>query len=353
MTTTTQVIAETARTSVETRFELVNPRNRLAPAFKVELQAPGSMARATRPIDPSTLRQHKPDAHWELFRNNRLVGRYSLWWRRTPVFRAHHVGFIGHYAVDDDTSDVLLRHACGQLAKRGCTLAVGPIDGNTWRTYRFITDFGKHPRFLLEPDHPPQWPAHFTREGFEPCAHYFSALCGELTCEDPRVMKIVPRLTAAGVRVRPILADAFEADLRRIFAVARVAFCDNLLYSEPSEEEFLEECRPFASRVPHDLVLLAEHAGRPVGFVFALPDLLQSRRGEPIDTIVVKTLAALPERRLAGLGQWLLAEVQHRAHDLGFRQAIHAMVRDAGHLRRISGRMAEPIRKYTLFAKVL
>jgi hypothetical protein len=53
------------------------------------------------------------------------------------------------------------------------------------------------------------------------------------------------------------------------------------------------------------------------------------------------------------LGQLLLAEVQRRAHDLGFSRAIHALVRDWSHLRRISSRYAQPIREYTLFARVL
>ena len=70
-------------------------------------------------------------------------------------------------------------------------------------------------------------------------------------------------------------------------------------------------------------------------------------------TVIIKTLAALPDRCYAGLGQLLLAEVQRQAHRLGFQRAIHALVRDSIHLRRISGRYAQVIREYTLFARVL
>jgi GNAT superfamily N-acetyltransferase len=305
------------------------------------------------PVDRSLLNLHHPDAHWEYRTEARRTGRCSLWWTRTPMFRGHTVGFIGHLAADGAIFSRLLQHACAELTDHRCTLAVGPVDGSTWRNYRCITDRGTQPPFFLEPQHPPQWPTQFERAGFFPLARYFSALCVDPTYDDPRIRRAQDRLIANGVRVRNLRAENLEADLLGLFDVARTAFRSNLLYSEPSAEEFLAECRTLAAVAPLDFVLLAERAGEPVGFVFAVPDLLQRRRGEPVDTLIIKTLAALPERGLAGLGQWLLADVQRRAHAQGLHRAIHALVRDAGHLQRISGRTAVPIRKYTLFAKVL
>jgi hypothetical protein len=69
--------------------------------------------------------------------------------------------------------------------------------------------------------------------------------------------------------------------------------------------------------------------------------------------VIVKTLAVEPDRAYAGLGQLLLAQSQQHAREQGFSAAIHALMRDAGSMRRISGRYAQPMRHYTLFAKVL
>ena len=55
--------------------------------------------------------------------------------------------------------------------------------------------------------------------------------------------------------------------------------------------------------LPHarpDLILMAERAGDLVGFMFAVPDLLQARRGESVDTIILKTMAVDPSCRAIG-----------------------------------------------------
>jgi hypothetical protein len=90
-----------------------------------------------------------------------------------------------------------------------------------------------------------------------------------------------------------------------------------------------------------------------VGFIFALPDALQSTRGEAIDTVIIKTVAVLPERAYAGLGAFLVDMCQEISRSLGYRKAIHALMYDANNSRNISNRYARVIRRYTLFARKL
>src|ERR1043166_31608 len=101
--------------------------------------------RLTRPL------RHAVDAHREVAdATGRVVARCSLWWRRTPSLARHRVGLIGHYAASlPEAAGVLLERACGELASVGCTLAVGPMDGSSWRRYRFVTRFGTEPPFFL------------------------------------------------------------------------------------------------------------------------------------------------------------------------------------------------------------
>jgi len=87
--------------------------------------------------------------------------------------------------------------------------------------------------------------------------------------------------------------------------------------------------------------------------VFAFPDILQARRGEEIDTVVLKTLAVAPGFRGIGLGHALLAACQQSAHGLGYRHVIHALIREGNVSEKLSARYARPIRSYTLFAKEL
>jgi len=306
-------------------------------------------------VDPAALGRDAPDAHWML-RGERgaLRARCSLWWTRTPSLLGHRVGLIGHYAARDAAAaGLLLERACRELAGRGCGVAVGPMDGSTWRHYRLVTERGGEPAFFLEPDNPDDWPDHFLALGFQPIAHYTSAVQCDLGCEDPRVSHIADRLLAQGTRIRPLDPRHLEDDLRRVYAVSAVSFRNNFLYTPIAETDFLAHYRALLPALRPELVLIAETADQPVGFIFAVPDLKQAERGHPIDTVIVKTLAVLPERAHAGLGGLLLAVCQRTARKLGYLRAIHALMHEQNASRNLSRRYAHPMRRYALFGKTL
>jgi GNAT superfamily N-acetyltransferase len=306
-------------------------------------------------LDPTALGRDAPDAHWMLPGDaGMLRARCSLWWARTPSLLGHRVGLIGHYAAADaKAAHLLLEHACRELAGRGCRVAVGPMDGSTWRRYRLVTEHGRAPAFFLEPDNPADWPEHFLGLGFQPIAHYLSALNGDLSREDPRAEQIADRLTTAGVRIRSLDPRRPEDDLRRIYAVSTVSFRENFLYTPIGEADFLAQYRSILPAVRPELVLIAEIEDQPVGFIFAVPDLKQAKCDGRIDTVVVKTVAVLPERSRAGLGSLLLAACQRTARQLGYTRAIHALMHEQNISRNLSRRYADPIRRYALFGKAL
>jgi GNAT superfamily N-acetyltransferase len=278
----------------------------------------------------------------------------ELWWTRTPELPGERMGAIGGFRADNPAvAAEVLRRATRTLRERGCTLAVGPMDGNTWRQYRFVTDAGTEPPFLLEPVNPPEWPGWWRAAGFAPLAEYYSTATPDLAARDERVEKGAARLLAAGVAIRPVELARFEEELGRIYDVSVISFQSNFLYSPLPREEFLAQYRALQGRVRPELLLLAEHAGRPVGYVFALPDLLQVQRGEPVTTVIVKTLAVLPGRTYAGLGAVLLDAAHQAARRLGLRRAIHALMHETNQSRNLSAHYARTIRRYTLFARRL
>ena len=90
-----------------------------------------------------------------------------------------------------------------------------------------------------------------------------------------------------------------------------------------------------------------------MGFVFAVPDLLQALRGRQPDTLVLKTLAVMPGRDTAGLGRLILARLHESARALGFRRVIHALMEESNSSTVLSGRTAGVFRRYALFSKDL
>jgi GNAT superfamily N-acetyltransferase len=154
--------------------------------------------------------------------------------------------------------------------------------------------------------------------------------------------------------IRPLNPAQFEDEIRRIYRVVVASFRDNFLASPINEEDFLSQCQLLQPFICPELVLLAEHGGEPIGFIFAIPDWLQARRETTIDTIVVKTLAVHPAYSGNGLGTLLSDRLREVARDLGYQRAIHALMHEGNLSRRISqANEGQIIRRYALYAKVL
>jgi GNAT superfamily N-acetyltransferase len=279
--------------------------------------------------------------------------RCSLWWNHVPAYEQHRVGVIGHYAAAGDVGGRLLLAAAEErLRQEGCTIAIGPMNGNTWRSYRFVVERGEQPAFFLEPENPPEWPLQFERAGFLTLASYFSALNSDLTRPDPRLVAIENRISEAGVVIRSANAD-LRRELQNIYAVSRISFRQNFLYTEIPETEFISMYEPLLPAVHPELVLMAESAGQCIGYLFAIPDLALKTRGLDVDAFIVKTVAVLAEPRIRGLGTLLVARAQQLGRQMGFRRCIHALMFEDNVSRNISRHYAAVMRKYKLFSKAL
>lgn len=301
-------------------------------------------------FDPVMPAQQHVDYHCVVLGPDGPLARASLWWRNVPSMTGEKLGVIGHYAaLDDAAAQMLLARVLLELRGQDCTFAVGPMDGNTWRRYRFVTDAGSERPFLLEPENPSSYPMHWSAVGFMPLAQYSSALTADLTQRDDRVPRTQLRLQGAGVSLRMLDGDHFERDLQAIYAVSEQSFQNNFLYTPLPQTAFLQQYRKLQSLLRPELVWIAEVAGAPVGYAFGLPDLAQAQRGESVDTVIVKTVAVLPARSYAGLGAILVAQVQAAARELGFNRAIHALMHESNNSRNLSSVYASPMRGYTLY----
>ena len=307
------------------------------------------------PLNPAVISQQNPDRFLVLIRNQReLVGHCSLWWQNVPEYPQQNLGLIGHYGAQDSAAaDLLLEGACQQLAAAGCTLVIAPIDGNTWQRYRLLTERGNQPIFFLEPDNPDNWITHFSHQNFTPIAHYSSALTEDLNLIDPRLNQIANRLQTEGIKIRAIQLENIEAELHRIYGVINLSFRRNFLYTPVSEAKFILQYKSLLPYINPELVLIAEKNDKIIGFLLAIPDILQAQRGEKINTIIIKTVAILPQRVYRGLGRWLVAICQEKAVNMGFTRAIHALMHDANPSRNLSLIYAQSIRHYALFGKYL
>lgn len=310
---------------------------------------------SVEPLRTEEFELTKPSCHLALHdAAGVLVARCSLWVRRDSHGVSTPDGLIGHYAaVDTNAGKELLEHAANRHQAEGRGRVIGPIDGSTWHRYRLMTDRGTEPTFFLEPDNPDEWSRHFTDAGFVPLATYTSALNADLSRVDPRSDRRRAELERNGITLRTFDAARFQDELAAIHELSLVAFAGNFLYSPIQFGEFLASYAPIRAHILPELVLLAEHDGRLVGFIFAIPDLLESAKSEPTRTVIVKSMAVHPEYGGNGLGGVLMDDCQRAAQNLGFVRAIHALMRETNLSQRISSHYGTTIRRYTLYEKPL
>ncbi|NNE93545.1 MAG: hypothetical protein HKN23_18005 [Verrucomicrobiales bacterium] len=246
----------------------------------------------------------------------------------------------GFFAEDRESALAVLAEAERQLREEcGFDQIVGPMDGNTWQKYRFVTETDGSPPFLMEPENPPEWPEWWQEAGWKPLAEYISSRM-DLPAAPGVPEKLVQRIESRGVSIRPVEVANYEAELRALYPFLLDAFSENFLYTSINEAEFLGLYLPAQPLLDPDFVRIAEDAGgRPVGLVFCVAD------GE---SLIVKTLAS----QVRGLGSVLLAEVHERARLRGLRTAIHALKHVDNTSVRVSERQGgEVFRRYTLFSK--
>jgi hypothetical protein len=302
-------------------------------------------------VTPATLAADEPDGHLVA---TDASASCSLWWRRTPVHDGERVGAIGHFsAADSDRGARLLEAACTQLAMRGCRLAVGPMDGNTWRRYRLVIDRGEAPRFFLEPENPPHLPRCFSQAGFSVAEAYCSSAQETLDFDERFLQAVARRASAGGVRIRALNPHRVRDDLGAMHAIAIRAFERSFLFSAISRPQFVEQYAKLLPYTHPELVLIAERGGEPVAFAFGIPDAFETARGAPPATVILKSIAACPGLINAGIAHLLVAAGARAAAELGYRRAVHALMRESNSSLRWSSRHGRVFRRYALFGRRL
>jgi hypothetical protein len=277
----------------------------------------------------------------------------SLWWTGVPLIPGRQLGVIGHFSAAADGGIPLLITACQQLKRNGCTYAVGPMDGNTWRRYRLVTGAGSEPPFFMEPSNPPEWPGLFESSGFSPVARYRSLLNKDLALQDARFEAIEQRMKKSEITVRNLKLEEWENELATIHQISLQSFAKAFLFTPIPLSSFIASCEQLKPWIKPELVLIAERQQKPAGFLFTLPDPAEAQRGETVRTVIGKTLAVLPDRLNAGLGIYLTELLHQKSRAAGYTRVIHALEREGNRVCNMSGRYGDVMRRYSLFGRRL
>ena len=323
----------------------------------VEVLSAGDYAQIDDPtgFNPGLLCAEAADQHLATIDSSKgLRARCSVWWRDTVPLDGERIGTIGHYAAaDPQAGRAVIRRALARLRAAGCSMAVGPMNGNTWRSYRFVVERGTAKPFFLEPTNPDSWPDDFAECGFDPLSWYVSELNPDIATRQPELGSLRQKMKRLGVQITPISTGDPDAEMDGIYDVVCESFKDSFLYTPLDRESYRSIYVPLLKKVDPHLMLVAKHEAQVVGFIFAPPDYLQRVTNDTIDTIVIKTVAILPRKCYSGLGRLLIVNLLQNAVELGYTKAISALMHSGNQSQKISKDCAGTMRRYALFARSL
>lgn len=237
---------------------------------------------------------------------------------------------------------VVLEQALSCIRAAGLRHVLGPMERDTWHSYRFVTWSDGSAPFMLEPQSG-DLPLEVLRAaGFLPVSRYFSSR--------------VDLADAAAVTPPP--TDAFEirawegSDPEGLFAQVHqmccTAFASNAFYQPISRADFLAIYLPIVPLLKKELVLFARRPDDSLaGFLFGLPNYAE---GPAPRSVILKTYASVQR----GAGQHLAHTFHWAAAAGGFDSAIHALIHDDNlSAQRSAAERAQIFRRYELFGLTL
>lgn len=290
---------------------------------------------------------------WGYVKDNEVVVQAKTWfYSQLPEGHSlHKVGLIGEFKCQEtvslDESKVLFDKLFEELQAQGATKIVGPMDGNTWQSYRLTTYYGDQPTFTMEPYTPKHYIAHWENAGFVPEETYSSYITAVKDWEDKRVDKLHKRF--ADLK----FSSLEQSDLSAIFDLSLQSFIRNPYYIPIDKEVYLKKYGNMISMLKPNVSTVVYDGNELVGYLFAMMDMNRTADGYSTNRIILKTIAIKEDRKYAGLGTYLLAKLIDNAKEMGVEHAIHALMYDKNAVQNIIKDNSQQLRQYTLYKREL
>lgn len=260
-----------------------------------------------------------------------------------PEWEAQPAAAFGEFSCKTPEAGAeILRMGTQVVRDEGLSRIIGPMSGNTWHSYRFVSQSDGSPPFLLEPNNKPHEAQVFHDAGFVEISRYFSA-----RVQLAQAASQTPPATQA-FEITPWDGTDPEQLFKQVFRLSVEAFSKNAFYKPISETDFLNMYMPVVPMMQRELIFFAHRPdGTLAGFLFGIPNYAE---GPEPKSAILKTYASL-ER---GAGQHLAHRFHRTARDLGFETAIHALIHDDNQsAERSAAEGAEIFRRYALLGRRL
>ena len=292
--------------------------------------------------------------------NNNIGGSLYLWHNR-PDYNGRKTSYIGNVNIYEKyrkDEEQLFNKVFEELKKEGIETIIGPLNGTTWNTYRYVTEKGSRKQFLLEPWNEDYSVSLFEKLDFKHLAGYISTVMEGMNSDgrknlNKKIEKLKKFDYYEDIRVESAENKDLLTVLNKVYDLTVEAFKNNFLYSELEREIFLKMYLSYEGKIIKKFFKMLYLKDGLIGYVFGIPDYTELGYKGKIDTIILKTIAVSPEYNGKGMGYILINSLIEEAEKEGYENVIYALMHESNVSKNIGLLLGNMLRKYTLFIKEL
>ena len=245
-----------------------------------------------------------------------------------------------------------------ELKKDGIELIIGPLNGTTWNTYRYVTKTGNRKPFLMEPWNEGYYVELFQKTGFNPLANYISTIMENMNpVKRENLSKKIEKIKKfdyyKDIKVKSAENENILEILNKVYDLTIQAFKNNFLYSELEREIFIKMYMRYEDKIVKKFFKTLYLKDELIGYVFGIPDYAELQYKGKIETMILKTIAVSPKYNGKGMGYILIDELVKEAEKSGYKNVIYALMYEKNISKNIGLLLGDELRRYTLFIKEL
>lgn len=217
--------------------------------------------------------EHLEAQYFLAVRNGRDVGRISA--QVDSLVADRQLGFFGLIAAEDDPEvfAALFAAAEGWLRERGRTRVQGPFSLSINEETGLLVDGFDNPPMIFMAHDPRHMADRIEAQGYAKAKDVVAYLYDVVGGFPEKVMRLIRRAEAGGIRIRHIDKSRLEDEFRLIMEIFNDAWSQNWGFVPFTEHEFVHMAKGMKPLLDPTWTAVAEYEGRPVAFAILIPNL--------------------------------------------------------------------------------
>ena len=286
--------------------------------------------------------------------NGNEIAKATCYFEDTPKVDEKNIGCIGEFEAQNIEVGEKILNKCEEiLRQKNVELIVAPMNGNTWKKYRTLKWSNGDNPFLLENVNSIEYNEILLKAGFKELYTYTSTRGSLENAYHSKSIEIVKKkLEGKNIKIRKFDKTNYLDDFRKIYNISKVSFYRNPFYTPIDEDDFVKQYEKYIDMLDEDFIWIAEENEKEIGFIFCIPNFNELKEGKELQTLIVKTVAIIPEYEHLAIGHVLLDKILETAKNRNFKEWIFAFMY-MGNTSQKSAKKnkTKTIRQYAIYGK--